>query len=324
MPLSEFEIIERYFRRHAGARDDVVLGIGDDAALVRPPPGLELALAIDTLVSGVHFLPSTDPAALGHKALAVNLSDLAAMGAEPAWATLSLTLPAADEEWLEPFAAGFAALARNHGVALIGGDTTRGPLSITVQVAGLIPPGQALRRSGAQPDDLIWVTGTLGDAALALRCLEGTAKVARARLGPLLQRLERPLPRVREGQALRGVASAAIDVSDGLAADLGHLLAAERHGATLHAARLPLSAPVQEQVAATGDWMLALAGGDDYELCFTTDARHRAEVESRFTALGTPCACIGQVRAHPGLRVVLEGGEVLDPAGAGYRHFGGR
>jgi thiamine-monophosphate kinase len=244
MALTEFNLIERYFTRPAAAPDpDVILGIGDDAALVRVPTGMELAVATDTLVEGVHFPPQTAPETIGHKALAVNLSDMAAMGAEPRWATLALTLPQADEDWLTAFSSGFLALAAAEGVQLIGGDTTRGPLSITVQILGLLPSGSALRRSGACAGDLVYVTGTLGDAGLALRMLQhahGSAAVA----APLAQRLNQPQPRTQEGLALRGIASAAIDISDGLCADLGHILAASGVGAHINLAALPLSADV--------------------------------------------------------------------------------
>jgi len=218
--LSEFDLIRAHFAHLGAGRADVVLGVGDDCALLRVPAGQELAVSIDTLVAGVHFLPSVDPEALGHKCLAVGLSDLAAMGAEPAWATLALTLPREDPRWLGAFAAGFAALAREHGLALVGGDTTHGPLSISVQVHGLVPAGQAIRRAGARPGDLVGVSGTLGDAGLALRhLLAGEAVAADSRA-----RLERPTPRVALGLALRGLATAMIDISDGLAADLGHIL----------------------------------------------------------------------------------------------------
>jgi len=241
--LSEFGLIRHHFARLGAQRGDVTLGVGDDCALLRPRPGHEVAVSIDTLVAGIHFLPEVDPQALGHKCLAVGLSDLAAMGAEPAWATLALTLPAEDPDWLRAFAAGFGALAQDYGVALVGGDTTHGPLSITVQVHGLVPAGQAIRRGGARPGDLIGVSGSLGDAALALQgLLSGQPP---ASLPPFLrERLERPSPRVALGLALRGLATAMIDLSDGLVADLGHILEESGPpGGRLNPSEEPLEVP---------------------------------------------------------------------------------
>ncbi len=249
--MSEFDLIRDYFTDVGARRTDVDLGVGDDCALLEVPAGQQLAISIDTLAAGTHFLPDCDPESLGHKSLAVGLSDLAAMGAEPAWATLALTLPDHDPGWIAAFSRGFAALAGAHGVSLVGGDTTRGPLSVTVQVHGLVPAGRAIRRSGAAPGDRVYVSGTLGDAGLALRRIlsgEPVDPVARARL-------ERPTPRVALGLALRGVASAMIDVSDGLAADLGHILAASGVGAEIDLTALPLSAAVRSarsSLTATG------------------------------------------------------------------------
>ncbi|MGB5467180.1 MAG: thiamine-phosphate kinase, partial [Sedimenticolaceae bacterium] len=240
MSVSEFDLIRDYFARATGARADVLLGIGDDCALLRPPPGLALAVSVDTLVAGRHFLVDADPLHLGHKALAVNLSDLAAMGAQPAWATLALTLPQVDRNWLRAFMDGFAALAATHDVQLVGGDTTRGPLSITVQVHGFVDSLLALRRSGARAGDRIMVSGTVGDAGLALQLMQqnpGGGSVD----SRLSRRLDRPTPRVALGRLLVGQASAAIDVSDGLIADLGHICDASGVGARVELARLPLS-----------------------------------------------------------------------------------
>jgi thiamine-monophosphate kinase len=333
---SEFDLIRRHFARPGAGRPDVLLGIGDDGAVLRPPAGKDLVAAIDTLVAGVHFPLDTDAESIGHKALAVNLSDMAAMGAEPAWAMLALTMPRADESWLEGFCRGFFALARAHDVALVGGDTTRGPLSISVQIQGFVPPGAAFRRDGARPGDLICVTGTLGDAGLAL-LLEQDMDIGRPDARAYLRRrLDRPQPRVREALLLRGLVHAAIDVSDGLFADLGHVLEASGVGATLHLERLPLSAEFRsclDTMNAAGyaalrrfapglAWAdLALCSGDDYELCFTVPPEHRSRLEY-LAANGLPCSLIGVVEADAGLRCRLEDGSLHQPGRRGYDHFG--
>ncbi len=323
MSLGEFQLIERYFKRGYPQREDVVLGVGDDAAVVRVPAGQELVVAIDTLVAGVHFPDATAPAAVGHKALAVNLSDLAAMGADPAWATLALTLPRPDAAWVQGFAEGFLQLADHAGVALVGGDTTRGALTVSVQVAGYVPAGAALQRRGAKPGDQIWVTGQLGDAALALAALQERVVLQDDELAALRARLDYPAPRLAEGRALRGLAHAAIDLSDGLGADLGHVLDASGVGATLHAARLPLSAAVERYVSTSGDWAMVLGGGDDYELCFTAPETAHQEIEARFAELGTSGTVIGRIDERSGLRCVIEDGEILDPRSLGFQHFAG-
>jgi thiamine-monophosphate kinase len=316
MPTSEFDLIARYFAGH-DRRGDVVLGVGDDAALIASvPPGEVLAVTIDTLVSGVHFHPGVDPATLGHKLLAVSLSDLAAMGARPAWATLALTLPDVDEAWLAAFAAGLFTLAEAHDVALVGGDTTRGPLTLTLQLAGHVPAELALRRSGACPGDAVCVTGTLGDAALALASPPGLVPEEAAFLQT---RLERPTPRVTAGLALRGLATSAIDVSDGLAADLGHVLKASGVGATLELAHLPLS-PALQRLAEAGDWAHPLGGGDDYELCFTLPSARLTALATQ--DLGVSVTRIGTVDAEPGLRLVAPDGSPYVLARAGYDHVG--
>jgi len=315
--LTEFDLIRDYFSRVGSTRSDVPLGVGDDCALLRVPADCELALSIDTLVAGVHFFADCDPEALGHKALAVGLSDLAAMGAKPAWATLALTIPQADAAWLRAFSNGFAKLAAEQGVALVGGDTTRGPLAITVQVHGLVPQGNALRRSGARVGDLVCVSGTLGDAGLALRLLEaGELPSDRLRA-----RLERPTPRVGLGLALRGIATAMIDLSDGLAADLGHILAASGVGAEIRLAELPLSAEVRDQFSADADWGLPLASGDDYELCFCVPERKRDQITALAERLGIPVQVIGRIVEEPGLRCLLDDGTIRDAERIGYDHF---
>jgi thiamine-monophosphate kinase len=277
---------------------------------------------VDTLVSGIHFFPSVAPESLGHKALAVNLSDLAAMGAKPAWATLALTLPESNDAWLQAFAKGFAALAERYGVALIGGDTTRGPLSITVQVMGVVPDGQALRRDGAHIDDDIYVTGELGDAALCLTLLQsGAAKPAA--FDRLLLRLERPQPRVEAGLALRQLAHSAIDLSDGLLADLGHILAAGGLGARIELERLPLSKAYSAWLADSDDWSLALNGGDDYELCFTAGRQRESDIRRIAGELDLMICRIGSITPSPGVLVVKGDGTSWTAARQGFDHFSG-
>lgn len=315
--MSEFDLIGRYFAALGPERLDVVLGVGDDCALLEIPSGQTLAVSIDTLSSGVHFFADCDPEHIGHKSLAVGLSDLAAMGAEPAWATLALTLPESDEDWICAFATGFGRLANAHGMRLIGGDTTRGPLSVAVQVHGLVPAGAAIRRSGARPGDAIFVSGTLGDAGLALhRRLAGETVALE-----LKHRLECPEPRVELGRRLRGIASAMIDLSDGLAGDLGHILTASDVGAELELERLPLTPWVAEAIAATGDWSLPLASGDDYELCFCVAPEHIATVERLGEELELPLTRVGWIRSDAGLDFRRpDGGRLTRPA-RGYDHF---
>lgn len=319
MPLGEFELIHRYFENRTASREDVVLGIGDDGAILRIPLGRDLVVAMDTLVAGVHFSEEFPPEDIGYRALAVNLSDLAAMGAEPAWATLALTLPAAEEDWLAAFTRGFFKLAEEFAVALVGGDTTRGPLSITVQVHGFIPAGMSLRRSGAQPGDHLYVTGTLGDAAFALT--PSMDKLGKEERKYPLGRLHRPSPRVREGMILRDIASSAIDISDGLIADLGHILEASGVGARIEVDRLPLSAALQSGTDKEHGWQLALTGGDDYELCFTVSPERRSVLESRLSEFDCKISWIGRIEASKGLRCIRENGAEFIPQGSGYRHF---
>ncbi len=313
MPVSEFEIIARYFTPAPGGRGDVEAGVGDDGAVLRVPNGSELVVTTDTLVREVHFSGDDPPEDIGYKALAVNLSDLAAMAAQPAWATLALTLPRADEDWIAAFARGFFDLAERYEVALVGGDLTRGPLTVTVGAYGLVPAGFCLRRNGARPGDEIFVTGTLGDAALAL------ADPSSAGHPSLLARLHRPEPRVAEGLFLRGLASSAIDVSDGLAADLGHLLVQSGCGATVYLAELPLSSALLAVEDPGRRYALALAGGDDYELCFTLPPERRTALESRWK--GAPMTRIGRIEATPGIRWLGADGIAYPPTEEGYRHF---
>lgn len=312
MPLTEFELISRYFDRPV-RRDDVALGIGDDAALLRPPPGRELALYTDTLIAGVHFRDDFPPRDIGHRALAVNLSDLAAMGAEPAWAILALTLPAADEQWLDGFSTGFFELADAHHVALVGGNTARGPLNITLAVAGFVPVGMALRRDGARAGDAIYVSGTLGDAGYALENWRTADAATR-------QRLLRPLPRLALGMALRGVASGAIDISDGFAADLGHILERSRAGARVAVERLPLS-PVLHKLDRSVAWRLALSSGDDYELCFTVPPAREGDLSAISARCGCALTRVGEITAGGGLQLLAADGAAITLERAGHRHF---
>ncbi|MBA2591301.1 MAG: thiamine-phosphate kinase [Gammaproteobacteria bacterium] len=313
MPISEFDIIARYFTPASVGRDDVLVGVGDDGAVLQVPAGSALVVSTDTLVRDVHFSDDYSPEDIGYKALAVNLSDLAAMAAQPAWASLALTLPRADEGWIADFARGFFDVAEAHGVALVGGDLTRGPLTITVGVYGFAPTGLSLRRSGARPGDEIFVTGTLGDAAL---CLAGLPSPHRAYLET---RLRRPTPRVAEGLSVRGLASGGIDISDGLAADLGHLLTQSGCGATVYLDRLPLSPALRALDDPDRRRALALAGGDDYELCFTVPPQQRPVLESRWR--GAPITCIGRIESSPGLRWISADGSAYHPPREGYRHF---
>ena len=315
--MSEFDLIRDYFFGAGSRRADVAVGVGDDCALLRVPKGFELAVSIDTLVSGVHFLPDCDPEGLGHKSLAVGLSDLAAVGAEPAWASLALSLPAADEAWLASFSRGFSELAVKQGVALVGGDTTRGPLTITVQAHGLVPEGRAVRRSGAEAGDLVCVSGTLGDAGLALRLLKAGEAVPDFLLG----RLDRPDPRVGLGIELRDCATAMIDLSDGLVADLGHILEASALGAEIWLPNLPLSEAVRDRVARDRDWGLPLASGDDYELCFCIPAGKLEKVETLAKRLDQRIEVVGQMVPDSGLSLLLEDGSTWLPEKQGYDHF---
>jgi thiamine-monophosphate kinase len=316
---SETELIERYFRGLGAARADVALGIGDDAALLRVPDGSELVLTTDALIEGVHFLPGAPARSLGHRALAVNLSDIAAMGASPCWALLALNLPMADDAWLQEFASGFGALARAHGVALVGGNLSRGPLSITVQLAGVVPRGEALRRDGARVGDGLYVSGTLGDAAAGLKRLQGVLRTTPAAGSYLERRLEYPTPRVALGLSLRGLASACIDLSDGLYADALRLVRASGCAASIELERRPLTAPLLE---AYGDaaWREGLAGGEDYELCFSAPPAHAAAIGSLAQRSGAAIARIGRLEAGEGIELKLHNA-VTQFAPAGFDHF---
>lgn len=317
--MDEFELIRRHFQSLTALPADVALGIGDDAALLRTSPGEELAVTSDTLVAGRHFEEGVKPEDIGWKALAVNLSDLAAMGARPRWFLLALTLPRADQEWIEPFARGLKAMADHAGVALVGGDTTAGPLSLTITAIGTVEAGRGLRRSCAKPDDLVCVTGTLGDAALALR-LGLAAQSARfdADHEYLKNRLNRPTPRLSAGLNLRGLASAAIDLSDGLAGDLRHILQASWVGADLSIDKLPASEAFQRLSPPASRLSLQAAGGDDYELCVCIPPQQLAEARRK---LDIPLTEIGRISREPGLRWLDARGQPQAVDLRSYQHF---
>ncbi len=316
--MSEFSIIRRLLRDAPALRDDVIIGPGDDGAVLAVPPGHELVLTTDTLISGRHFPKDTPAADVGWKALAVNLSDLAAMAAEPAWITIALSLPEEDENWLAGFVSGLFPLLQSSGAALVGGDLTHGDLSITVQAAGLVPAGQALRRDGAQIGDRVCVTGYLGDAALGLGLWTRSQGGQTGALGYLLQRLSRPEPRCNAGRVLRGRAHAGVDVSDGLAADLGHMLTASGVGAKLQAGLLPSSNAFDEYCPPEQRLPLQLNGGDDYELCVTLNETEIATVQA---ALDCKFTAIGEIVAEPGLTLVDDQQNAIDLPTGGYDHF---
>lgn len=317
--MNEFELIYELIAPRASTREDVLLGIGDDGALLAPPPGEALVVVADTLVEGRHFPADMSAADIGWRSAAVNLSDIAAMGATPRWATLALTLPAVDEAWLRGFISGLMEALALSGVAVVGGDTTRGPLTITLQLMGSVPPAQALTRRGARPGDRVFVSGTLGDAAAGL-ALWGNGS-ADAHAAALLQRFRRPSPRLALGHALRGLASACIDVSDGLLADLGHLARGSRCGVEVEASRLPLSTALRSLRTPDECLRLAATGGDDYELAFTVPAASLVELERRCTALDTPVSCIGSVNRTATVQLLDAGGGEHRFDVTGYRHF---
>ena len=318
--MGEFDLIARYFKRPV---QRAALGVGDDCALLQPTPGMQLAVSSDMLVEGRHFLSTVDPRTLGHKALAVNLSDLAACGAKPLAFTLALALPAADPAWLAPFSEGLLALADAHGCELVGGDTTRGPLNICITVFGELPRGQALLRSGARAGDDIYVSGTLGDARLALEAFRGTLALPAEVFTAARARMEQPTPRVALGQALRGVATAAVDVSDGLLGDLGHVLAASNLGARIEAeAARGLLGWADASLSPAQVLDLVLAGGDDYELVFTAPPSARDGIKAASVQAGTRVTRIGSTEALAGVRVVGADGSVLDGRYTSFDHFG--
>jgi len=320
MGISEFALIERYFRKAGAMRSDVQLGVGDDAALLQSPPGSQLVAAIDTLNEGVHFPHGSAPASIGHRVLAVNLSDLAAMGARPAWALLALSLPKVEEHWLEEFTGGLCALARSHDVALVGGDTTSGPLSVTIQILGHVAKSTAMLRSGGNPGDKVFVSGTPGDAAAGLAIEQSKLKASDEVERYLRKRFLYPSPRLALGDCLRSYATACIDVSDGLLGDAGKLARASGCGVELVLDDLPVS---QELVSAVGEQRareLALTGGDDYELCFTVRPSAVERLRHNLPPERWGYCCIGTLRDATG-SVVTSGGSVIEISHSGYDHF---
>ena len=314
----EFDLIARHFTR---ATPSAVLGVGDDCALLAPTPGMQLAVSSDMLLEGRHFSPQDSPAGLGHKSLAVNLSDLAAMGATPRWATLAIALPAANDAWLTAFARGFFRMADQHGIELVGGDTTRGALTISITVMGEVPPGEALRRDGAGAGDDVWVSGTIGSAALALAYRQGRLFMEQIDAAKVLPALYLPTPRVELGIALRGIATSAIDLSDGLLGDLGHILERSHVGATLEFATLPTLPVAQTYLHEAVARDCVLAGGDDYELCFTAPADRREAVAAAAKAAGVAVTRIGRITAESGLTVIGTDGQPMPFEHTGYDHF---
>ena len=321
--MGEFELIRKFFQRPVHRSP---LGVGDDCALLAPAPGMQLAVSTDMLVEGRHFFADVNPQLLGHKALAVNLSDLAASGAKPLAFTLALSLPRADAAWCQAFADGLFALAEQHQCELVGGDTTQGPLTICITVFGEVPAGQALLRSGAQVHDDIWVSGSLGDARIALDALLRQHALPPAVLAQARQRLEQPTPRVALGLALRGIATSCLDISDGLLGDLNHILEASQVGARIDAniTRGLLRArrhPMMAALAMSRIDACTLAGGDDYELCFTAPPDAQSAVREAAAQAGVPVTCIGRIEAERGVRVMAPGGQQLPLRFAGFEHF---
>ncbi len=321
--MTEFDLIKRFFHHRSGA-PSIVLGVGDDCALLQPPEGEQLAMSIDTLVAGVHFPADAEPALIGERALRVALSDLGAMGAKPLWFTLALTLPEADENWLEAFSGGLMNAAGVYGCSLIGGDTTRGPLTISIQVHGSISPGRALRRDGARRDDLVYVTGDLGDGAAALAVINKELQVGNAANAYLMDRFYRPRPHIRTGELLAGVASSAIDISDGFLADLEHICKASKVGAAIDVGRLPVSEVVMAKATQEQRESWALTGGDDYQLCFTVPRKKAGLVQTWIDNKSLGATLVGKIVEQTEVRCFKDGRPYSagSASARGYQHFG--
>lgn len=318
--MKEFELIKHFFTEQAVKRKDVLLGIGDDCAVVASTENQDIVVTTDTLVAGVHFPVETQPRAIGHKAVAVNLSDIAAMGAKPSWLSLAITLPEVNEEWLAEFSSGVFELCEYYNVQIIGGDTTQGPLSITITAQGLTPEDKHLSRSGAKAGDWLYVTGDLGDAALALQHYKKEITVNRDYIEAVQAKLDYPKPRVLAGQTLREYATSAIDLSDGLLADLGHICKASNVGANIVLNAIPLSEAMKETLSDEDAINLALSGGDDYELLFTVSEDNKVGMETALTHAGTPVTCIGQINASQTISTTLNNKPVPIKS-VGFEHF---
>ncbi|MCF4007978.1 thiamine-phosphate kinase [Rheinheimera sp. UJ63] len=319
--MGEFDLIARYFSNIGVKRTDVSIGVGDDGAVLQVRDGYDIVVTTDTMVAGTHFFPDVDPRALGHKLVAVNVSDLAAMGAEPTWLSLAMTLPSADESWLAQFAAGLHETAEYYNCQLIGGDTTRGPLSFSMMAKGQVPRGKAITRAGAKVGDYIYVTGTLGDAALGLKLVQGQCEISKKHQGHVLQRFHYPSPRVALGQALRNTASSAMDISDGLAGDLPHILRRSAVGAYVDIQRLPMSQALKDSCTAEEAMQLALSGGEDYELLFTVPENRRGSLDVLLSPYGVPITCIGRITGAVGKLELKAGEQPYAYQHQGFQHF---
>lgn len=319
--MGEFELISRYFSNSGARRQDAAIGVGDDGAVLQIRDGYDLVVTTDTMVAGTHFFPDDDPRALGHKLVTVNVSDLAAMGAEPAWLSLALTLPAVDEDWLAAFSAGLHETAEYYNCQLVGGDTTRGPMSLTMIAKGIVPRGKALTRSGAKVGDYVYVTGTLGDAALGLKLCQGLHEVSKKHQTHILQRFHYPSARVALGQALRNIASSAMDLSDGLYGDIQHIMKRSDVGASIDVSRLPLSQAVKDSCDQTTAMQLALSGGEDYELLFTVPEAKRGSLDVLLSPYGTPVSCIGRITGVAGKLELKHGEQPFSYQPTGFVHF---
>jgi thiamine-monophosphate kinase len=319
--VKEFAIIENFFQSKSFQRKDVLLGIGDDCAITQVPDGQSLVVTTDTLVEGVHFLAGTSASAIAHKAIAVNLSDLASMGAEPAWMSLSLCIPEFNQQWLTDFSDTLHELSQYYSIQLIGGDTVQGPLTITITAQGFVPIGQALTRSGAKPGDLVYVTGTLGDAGVGLEILQGKREVSRTCRDFLVNRLHFPSPRLLAGTGLRRLANACIDLSDGISSDLQHILDASKCGVQLQVDKLPISIALQEAVGLEEAYRYALSAGDDYELLFTVSEDQRSNIDIALANYNVSATCIGQLNGKAGSMMLKLGDQPYDIPEHGFEHF---
>ena len=318
--MKEFDLIKKYFTEQLIKRKDVVLGVGDDCAILKPTEGQQIAVTTDTLVSGVHFPVDTSPRAIGHKSVVVNLSDLAAMGAEPAWISLAITLPNADEAWIAEFCAGVFDVCEYYNVQLIGGDTTQGPLSVTITAQGLLPNDKYITRSGAKPGDWLYVTGELGGAAIGLQHIQNKVSLTPAQQEAALQRLNFPKPRILAGQAIRGYASSAIDLSDGLISDIAHICKSSKVGANIVLENLPVADYCLDVLGVDKARELALKGGDDYELLFTVSENNKVAMETSIGNTRNIITCIGQLNPSEKLTLTLDS-KPVDIHAEGYEHF---